>query len=146
MEVGSTLLKVGGSDFQSEVTSLLASNGSLAVADAAMCPGHNLPASNVIHVHSPSWGTATSEDDLGKAVNNCLAVADQNSLKSVAFPSIGSGSNRFPKELAARLIMKGIKNYFVSVMSSSIKQVYFVLYDQETLNIYKAELGRLDSD
>lgn len=145
-EVGSALLKAGGADLQREVTSRLSSHGSLGVSEAAISPGHNLPAANVIHVHSPQWGSATSEDDLAKAVSNCLSAADSGNLKSIAFPSIGSGANRFPKELAARIIMKSIKNYFISVMASSIKQVYFVLYDSESVGIYKAELGRLDND
>ncbi|XP_065178435.1 core histone macro-H2A.1-like [Sycon ciliatum] len=143
-EVGTALLKAGGADFQQEVTALLANHGSLSVGDAAICSGHSLPASHVIHVHSPQWGTATSEDDLEKCVKNCLSLADTSQVKSLALPSVGSGSNRFPKETAARLIIKAIKSYFVSVMASNIKQVYFVLYDQETIDIYNAELNRID--
>lgn len=143
-EVGTSLLKAGGADFQQEVSALLANNGSLAVCEVAICSGHDLPAANVIHVHSPHWGTSTSEDDLEKCVKNCLSLADTSQVKTLAFPSIGSGSNRFPKETAARLIIKAIKSYFVSVMASNIKQVYFVLYDQETIDVYNAELGRID--
>ena len=51
----------------------------------------------------------------------------------------------FPKQTAAQIILKAINEYFVKVMASSIKQVYFVLFDMESIGIYTAELARLDS-
>lgn len=50
----------------------------------------------------------------------------------------------FPKQPAAETILRAIRQYFVSVMASSIKQVYFVLYDQESINVYVSELAKLD--
>lgn len=52
--------------------------------------------------------------------------------------------NGFPKEVAAQVILKSISNYFVTVMSSSLRQIYFVLYDMESIGIYTIELARLD--
>ena len=51
----------------------------------------------------------------------------------------------FPKQQAAQTILKAISNYFVNVMSSSLKQIYFVLFDMESIGIYTAELAKLDS-
>lgn len=51
----------------------------------------------------------------------------------------------FPKQQAAQTIIKSICNYFVNVMSSSLKQIYFVLYDMESIGAYTAELAKLDS-
>ena len=51
----------------------------------------------------------------------------------------------FPKQTAAQIILKAISNYFVTVMSSSLKQIYFVLYDMESIGIYTSELAKLDS-
>ena len=48
------------------------------------------------------------------------------------------------KSDAARIILKAISDYFVNVMQSSLKDVYFVLYDDESLNVYKDELAKLD--
>ena len=56
-----------------------------------MTAGFGLPAKFVIHCYSPSWGTDRCEELLDKTVKNCLALADEKKLKSVAFPSIGSG-------------------------------------------------------
>lgn len=54
--------------------------------------------------------------------------------------------NGFPKQTAAQLILKAISNYFVSTMSSSIKTVYFVLFDSESIGIYVQEMAKLDAN
>ncbi|XP_058023209.1 core histone macro-H2A.1 isoform X5 [Ahaetulla prasina] len=113
---------------------------------AVVSSGHGLPAKFVIHCNSPSWGSDKCEELLEKTVKNCLALADEKKLKSIAFPSIGSGRNGFPKQIAAQLILKAISSYFVSTMSSSIKTVYFVLFDSESIGIYVQEMAKLDAN
>ena len=58
---------------------------------AAVSAGHGLPAKFVIHCNSPIWGADKCEELLEKTMKNCLALADDKKLKSIAFPSIGSG-------------------------------------------------------
>ncbi|XP_028906586.1 core histone macro-H2A.1 isoform X4 [Ornithorhynchus anatinus] len=145
-EVGSTLEKKGGKEFVEAVIELRKKNGPLDVAGAAVSAGHGLPAKFVIHCNSPGWGSDKCEELLEKTVKNCLALADEKKLKSIAFPSIGSGRNGFPKQTAAQLILKAISSYFVSTMSSSIKTVYFVLFDSESIGIYVQEMAKLDAN
>lgn len=61
------------------------------VCIAALTAGFDLPAKFIIHCNSPSWGSDKCEELLEKTVKNCLALADEKKLKSLAFPSIGSG-------------------------------------------------------
>nr|5IIT_A Chain A, Vacuolar transporter chaperone 4,Core histone macro-H2A.1 [synthetic construct]5IIT_B Chain B, Vacuolar transporter chaperone 4,Core histone macro-H2A.1 [synthetic construct]5IIT_C Chain C, Vacuolar transporter chaperone 4,Core histone macro-H2A.1 [synthetic construct]5IIT_D Chain D, Vacuolar transporter chaperone 4,Core histone macro-H2A.1 [synthetic construct]5LNC_A Chain A, Vacuolar transporter chaperone 4,Core histone macro-H2A.1 [synthetic construct]5LNC_B Chain B, Vacuolar tr len=143
-EVGNTLEKKGGKEFVEAVLELRKKNGPLEVAGAAVSAGHGLPAKFVIHCNSPVWGADKCEELLEKTVKNCLALADDKKLKSIAFPSIGSGRNGFPKQTAAQLILKAISSYFVSTMSSSIKTVYFVLFDSESIGIYVQEMAKLE--
>ncbi|KTG39249.1 hypothetical protein cypCar_00024887 [Cyprinus carpio] len=145
-EVGSALEKIGGKEFAEAVLELRKSNGPLEVAGAAMTSGYGLPAKFVIHCNSPGWGSDRCEEMLDKTVKNCLALADEKKLKSVAFPSIGSGRNGFPKQTAAQLILKAISSYFVTTMSSSIKTVFFVLFDNESIGIYVQEMAKLDAN
>ncbi|XP_074649577.1 core histone macro-H2A.1-like isoform X2 [Tubulanus polymorphus] len=144
-EVGAVLEKSGGKEFVQEVKDLYSSHGSLDSAGAAISRGHSLPAKHVIHVNGPQWKSQNAQQLLDKAVRNCLKLAEEKSLSSLAFPSIGSGRNGFPKQTAAQIILKAISNYFVTVMSSSLKQIYFVLFDMESIGIYTMELARLDS-
>nr|CAD7586800.1 unnamed protein product [Timema genevievae] len=132
-DVGQALEKRGGKELQQCM-----------FVPAAICAGHNFPAKWVIHVNGPSWSEVDSIDKLEKTVKNCLALADQKNLKSLAIPSIGTGRAGFPKLQACQTMLKAISNYFVNVMSSSLKQIYFVLFDMESIGIYTAELAQLD--
>ncbi|XP_038860944.1 core histone macro-H2A.1 isoform X4 [Salvelinus namaycush] len=145
-EVGGALEKKGGEEFVDAMLELRKKNGPLEVAGAVLSSGYGLPAKFVIHCNSPGWGSDKCEELLDKTVKNCLALADEKKLKSVAFPSIGSGRNGFPKQTAAQLILKAISNYFVATMSSSIKTVYFVLFDSESIGIYVQEMAKLDTN
>ncbi|KAM9846950.1 core histone macro-H2A.1 isoform 2-T3 [Aulostomus maculatus] len=144
-EVGSALEKKGGKEFAEALQELKKKNGPLDVAGAVLTAGYGLPAKYVIHCNSPGWGSDKCEEMLEKTVKNCLALADEKKLKSVAFPSIGSGRNGFPKQTAAQLILKAISSYFVATMSSTIKTVYFVLFDSESIGIYVQEMAKLET-
>lgn len=50
----------------------------------------------------------------------------------------------FPKQTAAQIILASIRDYFSSAKSSNLKQIFFVLYDAESVNVYTTELARLD--
>ncbi|XP_026888661.1 core histone macro-H2A.1 isoform X1 [Electrophorus electricus] len=145
-DLGSALEKKGGKEFGEAVLEVRKKNGPLEVAGAVLTSGYGLPAKFVIHCNSPGWGSDKCEELLDKTVKNCLALADEKKLKSVAFPSIGSGRNGFPKQTAAQLILKAISSYFVATMSSSIKTVYFVLFDSESIGIYVQEMAKLDAN
>ena len=55
-----------------------------------------------------------------------------------------SRRNNFPKQTAAQSILRSIKEYFTSAVSSQLTQIYFVLYDMESIGIYTSELAKLD--
>ena len=56
-----------------------------------------------------------------------------------------SHRNNFPKQTAAQTILHSIKDYFTSAVSSQLTQIYFVLYDMESIGIYTSELAKLDN-
>lgn len=144
-EVGTAIQKAGGREFQKEIDNLKAVQPSIGTAEAAMCPGQKFPAKYVIHVNSPSWNDLNAQQQLKMAVENVLKLAEEKNLKTVALPSISSGNAGFPKQTAAQIILQSIRNYFSTTTTSSLKQIFFVLYDTESVNIYTSELGRLDS-
>ncbi|XP_031428197.1 core histone macro-H2A.1 isoform X1 [Clupea harengus] len=145
-DLGNALEQKGGKKLSEACAEIRKKSGPLDVAGAVMTAGFGLPAKFVIHCYSPSWGTDRCEELLDKTVKNCLALADEKKLKSVAFPSIGSGRNGFPKQTAAQVILKAISTYFVSTMSSSIKTVFFVLFDSESIGTYVQEMAKLEGN
>ncbi|MBN3287020.1 H2AW protein, partial [Polyodon spathula] len=154
------LEKAGGKEFLESVKELRKSHGPLEVAGAgvwslemsnyylykaALSQANGLPAKFVIHCNIPQWGSDKCEEQLEKTVKNCLSAAEDKKLKSVAFPSFPSGRNGFPKQTAAQLILKAISNHFVSSTSSSLKNIFFVLFDSESIGIYVQEMAKLDA-
>lgn len=63
----------------------------------------------------------------------------------IAGPSVRHSRNGFPKQTAAQVILKAISSYFVATMSSTIKTVYFVLFDSESIGIYVQEMAKLEA-
>ncbi|XP_034463834.1 core histone macro-H2A.2 isoform X1 [Hippoglossus hippoglossus] len=143
--VGNALEKAGGREFLDGVKELRKAQGPLEVASVAVSQANGMAARFVIHCNVPQWGSEKCEDQLEKTVKNCLSAAEEKKLKSVAFPSLPAGRNGFPKQTAAQLILKAISNHFVSSTSSSLKNIYFVLFDSESIGIYLQEMAKLDA-
>lgn len=142
---GSSIRVIAGEGYLEEVSDIAAAHGALKPSEAVMSKGHCLSAQHVIHVNAPQFGDGSraNQEALEQTVKNALSLADGAKFNSIAFPCISAGKCGFPKNTAAQLILKAISNYFVSVMASSIKQVYFVLYDEESVAIYTNELAKL---
>ncbi|XP_071758019.1 core histone macro-H2A.2 [Centroberyx gerrardi] len=143
--VGNALEKAGGREFLDAVKELRKAQGPLEVASVAVSQASGMAARFVIHCNVPQWGSEKCEDQLEKTVKNCLSAAEEKKLKSVAFPSLPAGRNGFPKQTAAQLILKAISNHFVSSTTSSLKNIYFVLFDSESIGIYLQEMAKLDA-
>ncbi|XP_076831317.1 core histone macro-H2A.2 [Brachyhypopomus gauderio] len=142
--VGNALEKAGGRDFLEAVKELRKTQGPLEVASVAVSQATGMAARFIIHCNVPQWGSEKCEDQLEKTVKNCLCVAEEKKLKSVAFPSLPAGRNGFPKQTAAQLILKAISNHFVSATTSSLKNIYFVLFDSESIGIYLQEMAKME--
>ncbi|HOI79954.1 MAG TPA: macro domain-containing protein, partial [Petrimonas sp.] len=67
---------------------------------------------------------------------NSLKLADEQGLKSIAFPNISTGVYRFPKERAAEIAVDAVKNF----PAKFVEEVTFVCFDEENFEIYKRRL------
>ncbi|XP_067937989.1 core histone macro-H2A.1-like [Watersipora subatra] len=141
-QVGQVLKTAGQVEYEVALDSLR-TQGNLNKCGASICDMFHIEAKKIIHCNCPSWNDSQDVLDLQKTVENCLKLADKENLKSIALPSVGSGNAGWPKQLAAETILRAIDRYFQTIMASSIKNVFFVLYDKESVDIYTTELKRL---
>lgn len=80
--------------------------------EARITPGFRLPARYVIHTVGPIWrGGGNGEDAiLASCYTNCLTIAGNTSLRSIAFPSIATGAFGFPVNRAARIAISVLRD------------------------------------
>jgi len=70
--------------------------------------GYRLPAKRVIHTVGPIWRGGDHDEDrlLSACYSNCLIVAAEEKLNSIAFPAISTGIYGFPFERACGLALE----------------------------------------
>lgn len=105
---------------------------------AKITRGYRLPVKHVIHTVGPVWhgGSRNEESLLKDCYVNSLKLADEQGLRSIAFPNISTGVYRFPKEKAAEIAVDAVKNF----PAKFVKEVTFVCFDEENFEIYKRRL------
>jgi len=110
--------------------------------EAKITKGFNLPCKYVIHTVGPIWrgGSNNEEKTLASCYHRSLQVALDNSLKTIAFPSISTGAYRFPKMLAASIAIDTVKSFLET--HNQIEKVIFVTFDEETFNLYQNKLNQ----
>jgi O-acetyl-ADP-ribose deacetylase len=102
----------------------------LPTGKAVVTSGGNLKARFVIHTVGPIYGMNQGKDDelLADSYKNSLALAVENNLKTIAFPSISTGAFHFPKHEAAQISSQTIKDFLDS--NKKIIEVRLVFFSQ----------------
>jgi len=111
--------------------------------DAKITKGYNLPARYVIHTVGPVWrgGIENEARDLANCYKNCLRLAVENGIKTIAFPSISTGVYHYPKELAAKIALNEITSFLKN--NNAIENVILACFDKENLGIYEKYIKEL---
>ena len=65
---------------------------------------------------------------------NCLEVAHQHGIKTIAFPSISTGTYGFPVELASKIAVREVKDFLQR--NESVKKVVYVCFNQVAYDCY----------
>ncbi|WP_165215811.1 O-acetyl-ADP-ribose deacetylase [Schaalia sp. ZJ1691] len=83
----------------------------LETGKAGWTHGFNLPARFVIHTPGPNYRAGqTDQRLLESSYRNCLAVADELGVDSIAFPLISAGVYGWPKEDAVKIAVDTLSN------------------------------------
>ncbi|HEY5748373.1 MAG TPA: O-acetyl-ADP-ribose deacetylase [Chryseolinea sp.] len=116
--------------------------GGCPTGEAVITGAGRLPAKFVIHAVGPVWRETNPKTEalLASAYRHSLELAVANHVKSIAFPNISTGIYGFPKPRAAEIAIAEVTRFLET--NSSIQQVFFVCFDEENFDIYKAMLGQ----
>ena len=135
--VAGAIRRKGGPRIQEECDRL----GPVALGGTAVTTGGNLKALYVIHAASMGLGGHTTADTLQLATRNALERAEEKALKSIALPAIGTGVAAFPIEECAHIMIAEVLRHLKT--RTSLEKIYFVLYDDATLQAFEGVYKRL---
>jgi len=139
--VDGAIHRAGGKRILKECMEYVSKNGRLPTGEAMITTGGNLAAKFVIHTVGPVWngGRNREEELLANAYQNSLQLAAEKNLKTIAFPNISTGVYHFPKERAAEIAVKTVKDFLLR--NSGIQKVYFVCFDEENFELFQSLLS-----
>lgn len=124
----------GGPKIQAECNNI----GGTFVGGAVITTGGNLKAKHVIHAVGPRMGEGDEDNKLENATLNSLKVADENSLRSIAFPAISAGIFGFPIDRCAEIMLRTTIDYLRS--QTGLEKVVFCLFGQDSYQVFENQL------
>ena len=106
---------------------------------AVITGAHHLPNRYVIHCLGPVYGVDEPSDRLlSSCYRNALQLAEDNGIKSIAFPALSTGVFGYPRELAAQIALDTVVTLLPSLLN--VKHIRFVLFSNADQRIYEQVL------
>jgi O-acetyl-ADP-ribose deacetylase (regulator of RNase III) len=106
----------------------------MAVATIA---GGSLKAKWVIHTVGPVYSRSEDRSELlASCHSECLRIADELGVRSIAFPAISTGVYGYPVHEAAPIAMRTVKD-----ANTAVELVRFVPFDKPTYDEFSKALG-----
>ncbi len=132
--VAGAIARKGGPEIQAECDRI----GGTFVGGAAITTGGRLKARHVIHAVGPRLGEGNEDEKLTNATRNSLKVADENNLKSIAFPAISTGIFGFPIRRCAEIMLGTTLDYLKG--ETGLERVVFCLFGDDSYKVFKDQL------
>lgn len=129
--VAGAIRRKGGDEIQRECDAI----GSIPLGGAAITSGGRLKARHVIHAASMELGGRTSAADLRSSTAHSLHIASEHNLETIAFPAVGTGIARFPIRECAQIMLSEAMKHLQG--ETSLKKIFFVLFDADSLKIFE---------
>jgi O-acetyl-ADP-ribose deacetylase len=119
--------------------------GGCEVGEAKLTRGYRLAAQYVIHTVGPRWrgGTQGEAELLARCYANCLEIARQNELSSLAFPCISTGVCGYPSQDAAEVAVATVSKHLAA--SRYECDVIFCCFGFEEFQSYRRLLAKIAS-
>jgi O-acetyl-ADP-ribose deacetylase (regulator of RNase III) len=129
--VAGAIRRKGGPQIQQECDKV----SPIAIGEAAITPGGKLKARYVIHAASMSLGGSTTPEALRSSTRHSLRLAAENSIKTMAFPAVGTGIAGFPMKACAEIMLEEVVRHLEG--KTTLEQVRFVLFDSAALDVFE---------
>lgn len=114
----------------------------LPTGEAVITTAGDLPAKFVIHTVGPIFGANAGNDAdlLADCYLNSLKLVAENSLSSIAFPSISTGAFRYPRDQAAKVVGRVIRESLSDDRTAIFVRLVFHRSDDASVFLAHADL------
>lgn len=137
--VAGALKSKGGEEIEKEAVK----QGPVKVGSIVITSGGKLKAKHIIHAAAMGQDLRASEKSIRTATRNSLQFAEEKGLQSLAFPAIATGAGGFSPHQCAQIMLEEAIEFLTN--TETIRQILFVLLDQETYDVFKEQLGKIFS-
>jgi O-acetyl-ADP-ribose deacetylase len=136
----------GGPSILEECRHYVSENGHLPAGQAMLTRGGRLAAKYVIHTVGPVYrdGEHQEPELLASCHRECIRIADENKIRSVAFPAISTGAYGYPLHEASAIAVNSVLDALET--ANHVERVHFVLFDVAALNAYVKAAQRTIKD
>ena len=132
--VAGAIKRRGGNSIEEEAMS----KGPVEIGTAVSTAAGALKAKRVIHAAVMGQDLHTDATAIKKATLSSLEVAEQEDLTSISLPALGTGVGGFSLFHCASLMIETVIDFLIR--ASKVKEVRFVLFDDEAREIFEKEL------
>eukprot|EP01080_Neovahlkampfia_damariscottae_P003693 gene3693-6507_t len=142
------IVKAGGRIIQKESDEYFKTYGKLKEGEIFVTSAGSLTCKYVIHAVGPIWrkGQNNEKENLEKAVLNSFVEASNRNLSNISIPAISSGIFGFPKDYCAEIMFETALNFFENNPKSTLKEIRFVNFDDNTVEVFEQEFKNRFSD
>lgn len=109
--------------------------------DAKITRAYQLPARHVIHTVGPVWygGNSDEPELLRSCYGRSLEIAEENELRSIAFPCISTGIYGYPQQQACDVAVSTVIEWLAQ--HALPETVTFCCFSEDDGQLYRARLG-----
>lgn len=140
--VAKAIAIAAGPEFQknSDAMPIMVNGEKCPMGKAVSTPAFNLEKvgiKKVIHTTGPRGTTSDKEQLLYDAYKNSLKVAQDNNLKSIAFPAISTAIFGYDINKATPIAFRAVKDFLIQ-NPGSFDEVRFVVFSDKDLAVYNS--------
>jgi O-acetyl-ADP-ribose deacetylase (regulator of RNase III) len=137
--VAGAIKRQGGREIEQEAIA----KGPIPIGESVLTTAGSLKAKYVIHAAVMGADLATNEDYIRRATLSALALAKDYSLRSIAFPALGTGVGAFPLAACARTMIRAALEH--AKAGTTLEVIELVLFGREAHEAFATAMQQAES-
>ncbi len=131
---GNAITVRGGSSIQEE----LKSYGTISTGEAVITSAGELKSNYIIHAVGPRFQETDIKKKLITTMQSVLKIAEENKIREICFPPMGTGFYGIPLELSAHVMFDVLKKHLAG--NTVLEKVVICLIDQREYKAFQEVL------